>query len=124
MDRASQMEHIYVYHLHAVFQFYLTKFKNRSMQLLTKILVLVRQNLLVIRGYHLGPEYVQDRLLQLLKKLLKDSVMERVKKNKRCLLVQDVYEKCVAVILREQLSELNRNSLSLVFDQVMPHIQN
>lgn len=95
------------------------------MQLLTKLLVLVDQKMLVIKGYRHTAGYVQDKLEKLLKKLLKDFVGEELKMtrmSKICFLTKIEYDKCAAGILHKKLAELNKNSIHLVFDRIVPNM--
>lgn len=127
LKKANQVEQVYASSLHAVFKFYVGRFRNKSMQLLTKLLVLVDQNMLVIKGYKHTAGYVQDKMEKLLKKLLKDFVGEELKltgMSKVCFLTKTEYDKCAADILQKKLAELNRNSVHLVFDRVVPNILN
>ncbi len=124
MTKSRETSKFYINNFQIVFKFFLNIFKERSMQILTEILILLKKNTLVLKENHneLSVWFVQSNLEKLLHNLLNDYVVVVLETSrlKSCLLEgRNGYEKCVMVIIREKLKNLNDFSVRMIFTKVV-----
>jgi len=124
LTKSRETSKFYINNFQIVFKFFLNIFKERSMQILTEILILLKKNTLVLKENHneLSVWFVQSNLEKLLHNLLNDYVVVVLETSrlKSCLLEgRNGYEKCVMVIIREKLKNLNDFSVRMIFTKVV-----
>jgi len=124
LTKSREISKFYTNNFQTIYSFFMNTFKERSMQILTEILILLKKNILLLKENHneISIWLVQSNMEKLLDSLLNEYVMEVLEssRQKSCLLEGRLgYERCVTLIVKEKLRTLNDYSVKVIFKRVI-----
>ena len=124
LAKSKETSKFYTNNFQTVFKFFMNIFKERSMQILTEILILLKKKTFILKENHneMSIWIVQSNMEKLLDNLLNEYVAGVLEssRQKSCLLEgRSGYDRCVTLIVTEKLKSLNDYSVKMVFNRVI-----
>lgn len=122
LTKATDLTGAYKNNYKTIFKYYIGIFKDRSMEILTEILTLLKKSTYIFKKSQNLSGAIQISLEKLLNNLLNDYVADQIEKSwkKSCFLNGEPgYDKCVANVVKKKLGTLNSHLVRMIFNQAI-----